>query len=129
MPTKRHVTAGTKKLVAGRQRYTCAANVEGYVCPLANKPFDEAGYEIDHIVALKDGGTNETSNLQALCLMCHRVKSNRSSVGKPKEDAPPKPSGFVYTGPTLSDTESDDEFEFKEVLVNGKRMRVYAGRR
>lgn len=82
MPTKRHVTAGTKKLVAGRQRYMCAATVKDYECPLKGTPFDEAGYEVDHIVGLADGGSNEASNLQALCLMCHRVKSNRSSVGK-----------------------------------------------
>ncbi len=82
MPTKRHVTAGTKKLVAGRQRYICAATVQGYKCPLNGSPFDEAGYEVDHIVPLADGGSNETSNLQALCLMCHRVKTTRSSVGK-----------------------------------------------
>ena len=112
MPTKRHVTAGTKKLVAGKQRYMCAASVPGYVCPLSGTPFDEAGYEVDHILPLSDGGTNEASNLQALCLMCHRVKSNRASVGKPKKTlTPKKKEGFVYTGPTLSDCDSDSSME------------------
>lgn len=112
MPIKRHVTAGTKKLIAGQQRYTCAANVKDYECPLKGQPFDESGYEIDHIRSLEDEGTNDKSNLQALCLMCHRVKSNRASVGKPKkpvEKKKPKKEGFVYTGPTMSDSESEEE--------------------
>jgi hypothetical protein len=111
MPTKRHVTAGTKKLVAGRQRYMCAANVSEYACPLRGTPFDEAGYEVDHIVPLSEGGSNDASNLQALCLMCHRVKSNRASAGKPKKACAQKKKkatqGFVYNGPTMSDCESD----------------------
>ena len=116
MPTKRHVTAGTKKLVAGRQRYTCSANVSNYECPLKGTPFDEAGYEVDHIVPLSDGGTNEASNLQALCLMCHRVKSNRASVGKPKKPIEkPKKTGFVYNGPTLSDCDSDSSMEDEKI--------------
>jgi hypothetical protein len=90
-PVKRRVTASMKKEVAGRQRYTCAANVDGYTCPLGSSPFDEAGFEIDHIVELRNGGTNDLSNLQALCLMCHRVKTTRKSretppkVSKPRE--------------------------------------------
>ena len=104
MAPKRNVTAGTKKLVAGRQRYNCSANVDGYACPLAGSPFDEAGYEIDHILALKEGGTNEESNLQALCLMCHRVKSNRSSVGKPSKAATEK-----KTPPTPTVSKPDEQ--------------------
>jgi hypothetical protein len=84
MSEKRKVTAAVKKQIAGKQRFTCAANVQGYSCPLNNNPFDEAGYEIDHIIPLSERGSNEASNLQALCLMCHRVKSNRASSGKEK---------------------------------------------
>lgn len=84
---KRHVTAAMKKRVAGIQRFTCAGNVSGYKCPLNGLPFDESGYDIDHIKPLSEGGTNETSNLQALCLMCHRVKSNRAASGNVKPAA------------------------------------------
>jgi hypothetical protein len=115
MPTKRHVTAGTKKLVAGRQRYMCAATVENYKCPLLGIPFDEAGYEVDHILPLSEGGTNEASNLQALCLMCHRVKSNRAAVANPKRVTKNKEKEFVYTGPTLSDYDSDSPMEDEKV--------------
>jgi 5-methylcytosine-specific restriction endonuclease McrA len=81
---KRNVTHGKKKQIAGRQRYTCAANIAGYKCPLDGKPFDEAGYDIDHIIELRHGGTNSDDNLQALCVMCHRVKTSRNSI-KPKK--------------------------------------------
>ena len=34
-----------------------------------------ATYEIDHIIALYLGGTNERDNLQAACANCHRAKT------------------------------------------------------
>jgi hypothetical protein len=74
-----------KKQVAGRQRFMCSANVPAYKCPLNGSPFDESGFHIDHIKELRDGGSNELDNLQALCLMCHTVKTNRRSSEVPKE--------------------------------------------
>ena len=86
---ERKVTAAKKKQIAGRQRFCCSANVEGYKCPLDKKPFDESGYEIDHIVELCKGGSNEDANLQALCIMCHRVKTSRLQIAsKPKAVKP-----------------------------------------
>ena len=82
----RNVTESQKKRVAGRQRYTCAASVPEYTCPMRGEPFDESGYEIDHIIELRDGGTNEETNLQALCIMCHRVKTNRMTTVKAKKE-------------------------------------------
>jgi 5-methylcytosine-specific restriction endonuclease McrA len=86
---ERKVSAAKKKQIAGKQRFCCSANVEGYKCPLDKKPFDESGYEIDHIVELCNGGSNEDSNLQALCIMCHRVKTSRMMM-KPKTAKKPK---------------------------------------
>ena len=31
--------------------------------------------ELDHIIALDNGGTNEPSNRQGLCIECHKVKT------------------------------------------------------
>lgn len=76
---QRKVSDSQKKRVAGRQRYKCAASVPNYPCPLNGEPFDESGYEIDHIIELRDGGSNDLSNLQALCPMCHRVKTSRKT--------------------------------------------------
>jgi 5-methylcytosine-specific restriction endonuclease McrA len=91
----RKVTQSQKKQVAGRQRYKCAANVPDYECPLGGNSFDESGYHIDHIHELRDEGSNDLENLQALCLMCHSVKTNRRSsqpnkVIKPKASKAPK---------------------------------------
>jgi 5-methylcytosine-specific restriction protein A len=40
--------------------------------------------EIDHIVPLSEGGSDEDSNKQSLCITCHRAKSavERSKVGR-----------------------------------------------
>ena len=76
---KRKVSDAVKKQVAGRQRYTCST-IYGYQCPMNGKPFDESGYDIDHIKELRDGGTNDLSNLQALCVSCHRVKTTRNTT-------------------------------------------------
>jgi len=84
----RNVTESQKKRVAGRQRYTCAASVPEYTCPMKGEPFDESGYEIDHIKELRDGGSNDLSNLQALCIMCHRVKTSRMTTAMAKKDVP-----------------------------------------
>ena len=83
--SQRKVTVAMKKQVAGRQRFMCAGNVPNYKCPLSGSPFDESGFHIDHIKELRDGGSNEVDNLQALCLMCHTVKTNRRSSEVPKE--------------------------------------------
>jgi hypothetical protein len=93
----RNVTESQKRRVAGRQRFSCAASVQDYQCPLKGEPFDESGYEIDHIKELRDGGTNDLSNLQALCIMCHRVKTNRtttvmSSRNIPRIEQPARPA-------------------------------------
>ena len=34
-------------------------------------------WELDHVVPLIDGGGHEPSNLQTLCVPCHREKSAR----------------------------------------------------
>ncbi len=57
--------------------------------------------EMDHIVALTNGGTNDQDNLQGLCAACHEVKTlkdlgRRPRVttgldGWPVEDAPRGP--------------------------------------
>ena len=52
---------------------------KGYECPLwkcNNGLFDESGREIDHIVEVKHGGTNELTNLQLLCPNCHSFTEN-----------------------------------------------------
>jgi predicted kinase len=48
--------------------------------------------EVDHIISVRAGGSNDHDNLQALCADCHKRKSNpRPSIGLdgwPSDDAP-----------------------------------------
>ena len=61
----RKVSAGTKKVVAADQEWKC-----GHCQQLLT-----ASYEIDHIKPLFKGGTNERTNLMALCRNCHGEKT------------------------------------------------------
>ena len=54
-----------KKVVASSQQWTCRN---------CNKILD-ASYEIDHIIPLYKGGSNDLNNLQALCRNCHGQKT------------------------------------------------------
>ncbi len=62
---KRNVTEKTKKIVASNQKWKCL---------YCNSTLDYT-YEIDHIIPLCKGGTNNINNLQALCRNCHGKKT------------------------------------------------------
>tara|TARA_A100001015_G_C15044776_1_gene742749 strand:- start:6272 stop:6799 length:528 start_codon:yes stop_codon:yes gene_type:complete len=61
---KRCVSETKKKYVASSQDWKCKNCL--------NKL--EATFEVDHVVELQDGGTNDISNLVALCRNCHGKK-------------------------------------------------------
>ena len=60
-----------------------APGCKNYICPLwkngGNGCFDESGFQIDHIIEVTHGGTNDVENLQLLCPCCHSVKTKRCS--------------------------------------------------
>jgi predicted HNH restriction endonuclease len=62
---KRNVTGLMKKKVAADQ---------GWKCGDCGRTLDET-YEVDHRLALFKGGSNDMSNLVALCPHCHRLKT------------------------------------------------------
>ena len=62
---KRSVSEGRKKYVASRQKWKCEE---------CNRMLN-ATFEIDHIVRLDRGGTNDVDNLVALCRECHGNKT------------------------------------------------------
>lgn len=68
---KRLVSETTKKMVASKQQWKCG---------LCNKILDET-YEVDHIIPLYKGGSNDISNLMALDPICHRKKTNADRLG------------------------------------------------
>ena len=63
---ERNVTPYLKKIVAASGGWRCAC------CRL---PLD-ASYEVDHIIPLPQGGTNDKINLQALRSECHKLKTS-----------------------------------------------------
>jgi len=63
--TKRSVSETKKKYVASSQNWTCGH------C----KKQLSAWFEVDHKIRLEYGGTNEVSNLVALCRECHGEKT------------------------------------------------------
>jgi len=64
-----------------RKRFTpydyarCFAKCEGrcYECGRKLRPGDD--YDMDHITALENGGTNEDDNLAIICKWCHVEKT------------------------------------------------------
>ena len=54
--------------IAAKQKFKCAICIN---------LFGEAGWEIDHILALCNGGADDVHNLQALCHTCHANKSRQ----------------------------------------------------
>jgi len=52
-----------------RDNYTCR------VCGLTTKDL-----EVDHIINVAQGGTDDDGNLQAICVPCHKAKTARESA-------------------------------------------------
>ncbi|MEO0236732.1 MAG: HNH endonuclease signature motif containing protein [candidate division WOR-3 bacterium] len=67
---KRLVSESLKKWVAAHQKW---------VCGMCGQLLDET-YEIDHIVPLYAGGSNQKDNLMALDPICHRKKTNMDRI-------------------------------------------------
>lgn len=93
----RNVSESVKKQIAGRQKFRCANStnvtligLENCSCPLWEIDgmdkglFGESCYEIDHIVEHSISHNDDEKNLQALCLMCHSVKTKRFATIRAK---------------------------------------------
>ena len=63
--TKRNVSSLTKKIIASNQSWKCGTCAE----------IMDYTYEIDHHIPLFKGGSNDISNLIALCRNCHGKKT------------------------------------------------------
>ena len=57
-----------REAILVRDNYTCR------MCGLTTKDL-----EVDHIVNVAQGGTDEDGNLQAICIPCHKAKTARES--------------------------------------------------
>ena len=95
-------------------------------CNMCLKLLDET-YQIDHKICVKDGGTNEENNLQALCPNCHAKKTS-NDMKKPKV-VTPKPkvvlpekwafqSGSIPTSSMFGDNAPMPKAIFKNFIIN-----------
>ena len=87
--SQRKLTKAQKEDIAAKQNFKCAASISDYQCPLWERQdnkgiFGEEKYHVDHIVELWEGGKDDASNLQALCLNCHAVKTKRNTAKRNK---------------------------------------------
>ena len=51
---------------------------DGYRCLECGASNQDTSLEVDHIIPVSQGGTDELKNLQTLCMQCNRTKSNRA---------------------------------------------------
>lgn len=72
MSNRKPIPAKLRHEVFKRDNYRCRE------CGATNK---ETTLEIDHIVPVSKGGTNDLTNLQTLCKKCNRAKHTRTWVG------------------------------------------------
>lgn len=65
---------------ARERRYEIA----GGRCEICGEPLGR-GWECDHLVPLRDGGTNDAANLRAYCAGCHHKKTAADRRRRKKE--------------------------------------------
>lgn len=53
-----------------------------YTCQICGRVADRGDGEVDHRIPLAQGGSDEASNLQWLCIDCHRAKTERENAQK-----------------------------------------------
>lgn len=53
---------------------------DNFKCVNCGVSGDFNALEVDHIISIKDGGTNDDSNLQTLCYKCNMVKYHKKNV-------------------------------------------------
>ncbi|MEN8183686.1 MAG: HNH endonuclease signature motif containing protein [Myxococcota bacterium] len=71
-------------------------------------------WELDHIVPLIDGGSHDPSNLQTLCVPCHRSKSaeeSRERALRQRENGQRAPSRGLSPGTTPSGRKDSDTLD------------------
>ena len=86
--TRCHLTEPQRRVIAIRQGWKC--NI--CRCELAE-------YDVDHITPLWKGGADEDVNRQAVCVACHRQKTDRERIERSTGEAPLElPAGQVVVG-------------------------------
>lgn len=80
-PFARSATAGQR--VRGRALQARNAQIalrDMYTCRACGRVTDKCEGEVDHRTPLAQGGSDEPSNLQWLCIECHKLKTARENA-------------------------------------------------
>ena len=81
----------TKKKNEERKRLGSTARFyiafkQGYKCARCLCTLDPRALDIDHIVSIAHGGTNDRKNLQAMCKNCHGIKTFEEDQSRDMEE-------------------------------------------
>lgn len=111
-----------KEKIAAEQKYKCAnkpgsdfEKIYNYKCMLwkhNDGKFDDAGYEIDHIMEKSITKDDSRENKHALCTSCHSVKTKHFMI---KDPIKPKKK-VVSSNESSSSSDSDDDIKKKKVI-------------
>ena len=83
-----HLTEPQRRAIATRQ---------GWQCKICHS--DLAEFDIDHVEPLWRGGADEDANRQAVCVACHRQKTDRERIERSTGEASPElPAGPGVVG-------------------------------
>ncbi len=78
-PDKTPIDAYTAETIKLEQENKCAG-LKGMICPLKGITLPSDVLDIDHRRARTRGGSNDRSNLHALCACCHREKTYQENM-------------------------------------------------
>ena len=83
--------------ISGSIRYNVLKDAK-FRCELCGVSADTKALEVDHIIPRNKGGTDEISNLQALCYSCNAMKRDRDSTDfrKVKESYEVREEGCLF---------------------------------
>lgn len=77
--SERAVPTGFKKRAVSESKKKYVASHQGWRCGHCKQQLDHT-FEVDHDVELQFGGTNDVSNLVALCRNCHGKKTAHNRI-------------------------------------------------
>jgi 5-methylcytosine-specific restriction enzyme A len=101
-PRSRNIPDSTKAAVLQR---------DGFLCQLAYEGCQGFGTTVDHTIPVSEGGSDDPSNLQAICAACDSKKSSREGHrAKGNNVAEPNPAGPLRPPKATSSPQPSEPF-------------------
>jgi len=69
-----------KRTTIRQEQRTYIAATQEWKCNRCTRVFGVAGWHINHIVRIALGGTNDRSNLEAICHDCHAITTAEEKI-------------------------------------------------